>query len=374
MHGKMMVFCTNVILLLFFSLIVILSVKGKKSTINALIIFHSLNAVKIVFLCVWAIHKTGTIDLNYLQFPDEYYYLAESHIGGAVSNLYHLLVYGMKEIGFSIGSLKMINILVTSFAVVRLYTLRNLVRDKNRYITHLLILGGIFFLHVTYYSIFVLKDALFFYVTVEFLIQLIKRSRNNRWVLMIFLCVILMLIRPPMILGFMVFLFDKNWCIQWKRLLLFFILGAIFIRYGGQYYDYERKFYGYVAAGLSENLHVEGSKGERKEYAQTYLLNDSKAYLRLVLGNIRNTTSIFYQTDITCQLILFLECCTVFYLLIIRKNIVRIIRYWPVLAVAFLYFIFGSLTLYNIRYNLFPMAFLIYLLIFVNSKPLVNFK
>lgn len=372
MHGKMMVFCTNLILLLFFSLIVMLSVKGKKSIINALIIFHSLNAVKVVFLCVWAIHKTGTIDLNYLQFPDEYYYLAESHIGGAVSNLYHLLVCGMKEIGFSIGSLKMVNILVTSFAVVRLYTLRNLVRDKNRYITHLLILGGIFFLHVTYYSIFVLKDALFFYVTVEFLIQLIKRSRNNRWVLMIFLCVILILIRPPMFLGFVVFLFDKNWNIQWKRLLFTVLLGVIFILYCGGYC--ERKWSSFVAAGLPENLHVEGSKGERKEYAQTYLLNDSKAYLRLVLANIRNTTSIFCQTDITCQLILFLEWCTVFYLLIIRKNIVRIIRYWPVLAVAFLYFIFGSLTLYNIRYNLFPVAFLIYLSIFVDSKPFMRIR
>jgi len=368
----MISFCTSLVLLLFFSSIVILSVKGKKSIINALIIFHSLNAAKVVFLCVWAIHKTGTIDLGYLQFPDEHYYLAGWQIGSTISNLYHLLVWGMKEIGFSISNIKMVNILVSSFAIVRLYTLRKLVRDKNKYIIYLLTLSGIFFLHIIYHSIFVLKDALFFYVTVEFLIQLINRSRNNRWVLIIFLCVILMLIRPPMILGFMVFLFDKNWGIQWKRLLLFALLGVIFIRYGGQNYD--RKFYSYVAIGLSENLRVEGSRDEMKEYAQAVLLNYPGTYLDLVLTNIKKATSIFYQTDITYQLILFLEWWTVFYLLIIRKNIVRVIRYWPILTVAFLYFISGSLTLYNIRYNIFPVTFLICLSIFVSSKPFIRFE
>lgn len=367
----MISFCTSLVLLLFFSSIVILSVKGKKSIINALIIFHSLNAVKVVFLCVWAIHKTGTVDLGYLQFPDEHYYLAGWQIGSPLSNLYHLFVLGMKEIGFSISNIKMVNILVSSFAIVRLYTLKNLVRNKNTYLIYLTMLGGILFLHIIYYSIFVLKEAFFFYVTVEFLIQLIKRSQNNRWVLIIFLCVILMLIRPPMIFGFMVFLFDKNWSIQWKRVLFAALLGVIFILYYGHYY--EHKFYNLVAGGLSANRYVEGSKSEIKEYARTGLLNYSETYLHLVLTNIRKATSIFYQTDITNQLILFLEWCTVFYLLIVKKNIVRVIRCWPILIVAFLYLIGGSLTLYNIRYNIFPATFLIYLSVFVSSKPFIRF-
>lgn len=147
---------------------VILSVKGKKSVTNALIIFYALNAVKIVFLCVWSIHKTGTIDLNYLQFPDEHYYLAERYVGSIVSNSYHLLVAGMRDIGFSISNIKMVNILVSSFAIIRLYTLKSLTINKNRYVIYLVTLAGILFLHIIYYSIFILKDAFFFYVTIEF--------------------------------------------------------------------------------------------------------------------------------------------------------------------------------------------------------------
>lgn len=360
----------NVLLLQFFSLIVMLSVKGKRNVGNALIIFHSLNLAKIVFWCVWSVHKTGTIDLNYLQYVDEHYYFAEWHAGAAVSNLYHLAVIGMKRVGFGISSIKMVNILLSSFAVVRLYTLKDLVRNKNQYIVRLFVLCGVVFLHVIYCSVFLLKDAVFFYLATEYLIQLIQRPIRNRWWMIAFLSVVLMLIRPPMVIGFMVFLFDRNWTIRWRRVLLFASLTVLLLLYCDRFHP--QRFYRLLASGMRENLGPQ-KKGigmtEMTEYAERIVSLRPRAYLNHVLANMRNATLVFDQVDLTNQLILLLEWCTAFYLLVVKKNITRLIEWWPILSVALLYFVGGILTVYNIRYHIFPITFLICLSVFVASHP-----
>lgn len=363
----MISFCTNLILLVLFSSIIVLSFQKERDIINALIIFHSINAVKVVFLYTWAIYQTGTIYLPYLQFPDEYYYVSFK-LGDPIGNLYNIIVWFLQSIGFDISNLKMVNILVSSFAIVRLYTLKDLVRNKDRYIIYLLTIGGVFFLHITYYSIFVLKDALFFYVTVEFLIQLINRPRNNRWIVISLLIVILAAIRNPMVLVFFtVFLFDKNWRISQRRLLLFILLGTVSIVYYEAYYMHT--FYKLVAWGLYRSLRMTGSIRELREYASTGILSYPGVYCNLVFTNIRLAIDVFYQVDVTNQLILFLEWCAIFWLLLIKKNIKRILEYWPILMVSTIYFVGAIMTMYNIRYNILPVTFLLYLSIFVSSGP-----
>ena len=366
-------FFINLFLLSFFSLMVFLSVKGKRSVVNALIIFHSINAVKILFLCVWSFHKTGTIYPDYLQFPDEYKYMAEWYPGTAFMNLYHLAVVGMKSIGFSILNIKMVNILLSSFAVVRLYTLKDWVRNKNQYVIHLLLFCGLLFLHVIYFSVFMLKDVVFFYVTAEYLIQLIQRPVGNRWLIIAFLCTLLFLIRRPMVVGLLVFLFDRNWKIRLSRVLLFVLLGVFLMVYS--YAFLQQKFYRLVAGGLKDNSGVKWEGDIKKKQdaikdAQRLVSQYPKAYMGHILINLRNVTSIRSQADLTIQLILFLEWCTVFYLLIIKKNLMRLIKWWPILIIALLYFTGGILTMYNIRYHIFPATILICLSVFVASQPI----
>ena len=154
--------CINLILLFFFSITILLTFKKKKDIINALIIFGSLSAVKIVFLCVWAVHQTGTFDWHYLQFPDETRYAVTFSLEQPVGNIYDIITYCLRWLGFDIANLKLLNIMISSFAVVRLYSLYNFVRYKNRYAIYLVSIGGILLLHIIYYSTFVLKDAIFF--------------------------------------------------------------------------------------------------------------------------------------------------------------------------------------------------------------------
>jgi hypothetical protein len=360
-------FVINLFLLEFFSLLVVLTVKGKKGIINSLIIFHGINGVKLVFLCLWAIHKTGGIDFDYLHFSDEHYYLSPWHVGDRIPNLYRVIVYAMQTIGFSISNIKMVNILVSSFAIVRLYTLKDLVADRRRYVLYLFTLAGVFFLHIIYHSIFVHKDALFFYISVEFFIQLIRRPVCNRSWLIALLATVLMLIRPPMVLGFAVFLFNRNWRICWARVLLVSVVAVTLIVPYRQ--ACKRFLNGCIAVAARENLEmgrVDPMAGRRN------LVNPlgDRRYHSLVVTNIQKATSILFQTDVTYRLILVIEWAVAVYLLIIKRYLSRLVKFWPVMAAPLLYFIGGSLTLYNIRYNLFPATFLLCLSIYVASRPL----
>lgn len=351
-------------------MLVLLSVKGKRNSLNALIIFHSINAAKILFWCVWAIHKTGTIDLNYLQYVDEHYYVELRHANIAIANLYHLAVIGMRKMGFAASNIKMVNVLVSSFAVVRLYALKDFVRHKRRYVMYIYCFCGVLFLHIVYYSVFALKDAVFFYVAIEFLVQLIQRPVRNRWALIAILSAVLMLIRPPMIVGFFVFLFDRTWTFHRKRVFVLAALATVLIVTCDRFEP--RKFHRFVASGLRENMGAEGKSVHPREmvgYAREVVSSRPVVYAKHILTNMRNATMVYAQTDLTNQLILVLEWCTVFYLLIIRKSLRRLMEWWPILCVAVLYFVGGILTAYNIRYQAFPSAFVICLAAFVASSP-----
>ncbi len=366
-------FLISVLLVELFSVLVILSTKGKKNVVNVLIIFHSINLVKILFLCIWSLHKTGGIDLDYLQFPDEYYYVAEWHANAPLSNLYHLAVIGMRTVGFSISNLKVVNILISSYAIVRLYTLKDLVREKSRYVVYLLLLCGLLFLHVVYFSIFVLKDVLFFYVTVEFTIALIRRPIRNEWYLIALWAAILMLIRPPMVIGFLVFLFDRYWRLRWIRVLLFISLSGLLAGYVGT--RYQDSFYRLIARGICEHTGVKRSelaKSAMTQYGQDVMSSGLSTYMGHVSANVRTVTLPIGRLDLTIQLILILEWWTAFYILILRRNLLYLIRWWPILLIALLYFVGGILTMYNIRYHVFPVTVFLCLSVFVAGKPVFS--
>ncbi len=363
----MMSLTINLLLIVAFTLLVALTIRGRKNVVNALIIFHSLNVVKVLFLCIWVVHKAGWLDVDYIMTGDERYYLLDSLQARTVVNLYRPLVYGLRYIGFSINNIKMLNILISSFAVVRLYTLKDLVQNRRRYVFYLLSFVGILFLHITYLAIFVHKDALFFYVTVEFFILLVKRPIRNRWVLIVLLATLLMLIRRPMFFGFAVFLFDRNWRIRPARVA---ILLCLILVTAWQYWATCRwYFHSMIAYGLHANLAMGESSSDMKAYAQEGVLNYAGDYRNLVMANLRKATSVAYQTDITYQLMLALEWLTLIYLLVIRRNLVALLRFWPILTLPLVYSIGGILTFYNVRYSVFPMTFVICLSVYVASRP-----
>lgn len=369
----MVAFLINVLLVELFLVLLVLTARGKRNLIDALIIFCSMGALKFFFLVVWSMHKTGTLDFDYLQFPDEYYYLMGRHPAVGFSNLYHLAVIGMRDVGFSIANIKMVNILLSSFAVVRLCSLSDLVRDKKRYVIYVGVFCGFLLFHVTYFSIFVLKDVLLFYVTVEFLISLVRRPVHGGWVRMIFWACVLVLIRPPMAMVFLVFAFDRNWRLRWMRLLLFVVLGGILIGYGGS--RYRQKFYRLAVSGLYENAGMKRTgikKSDMTEYGRTILTSQPTTYIGNVWTNIRSVVLIDSQKDLTIQLVLLTDWCIVLYLLVLRKNLRRLMKVWPILSIAGLYFIGGVFTLYNIRYHAFPATVVICMSVFVAARPLLR--
>ncbi len=362
-----MSFIVNLLLIELFSLLVIVTLKGRRNIINGLVIFHCLNAVKFMFLCVWVTHKAGWLDLDYLLTNDERYYLSGWQWGEAVANVYKIIVYGLQSIGFSINNIKVLNIAISSFAIVRLYTLKDLVRNQRRYVIYLLLFVGFLFLHITYLSIFVHKDAVFFYVTVELFILLIKRPIHNRWVLIGVLATVLMFIRRPMFFGLSVFLFDRNWRVRPARVVILILLLSVVAWYYAT--PCRQRFRSYIANGLHTNLDMAESASHVKAYALSGGFNYADSYKDLVFVNFVRATSVVHQSDITYSLILVLEWLTVIYLLGVRKNIIFLLRFWPILVLPFLYFIGGVLTLYNMRYSIFPVTFLICLSVYVASCP-----
>jgi len=363
----------NVLLLQACTLLVVLSVKGKRNIRNALIIFHSINMVKILFLFVWAIHKTGMADLNYLQFPDEHYYLSEFHDATGFANLYHLLVVAMRAMGFSISNMKMVNILVSSFAIVRLYTLKAVVAKPNQYVVHLFVFCGILFLHVIYFSVFVLKDVIFFYVTVEFLIQLINRSRSNRNVWIVLLAIMLVLLRPLMVIVFCVFLFDCNWRLRWMRVFVLTLVCGLLVAHRGAHYQH--RFYRLVSYEFQQNVAdsaIDLDRSAKIGYAKNIIASRPTMYLRHVLRNLVRVAVPGCEPDVTIRLSLLLQWASFLYLLFVKKGILKIWQWRPILSIAVLYFLGGVLTLYNIRYNIFPVSILLCMSIFVVSQPVAD--
>jgi len=372
-YTEMTEILVNVLLLQAFTLLVVLSVKGRRNIRNALIIFHSINMVKILFLFVWAIHKTGIADLNYLQFPDEHYYLSESHDATGFANLYHLLVVAMRAMGFSISNMKMVNILVSSFAIVRLYTLKAVVAKPNQYVVHLFVFCGILFLHVIYFSVFVLKDVIFFYVTAEFLIQLINRSRGNRWVLIALLAIMLVLLRPLMVLVFCVFLFDCNWRLRWTRVLVLTLVCGLLVAHRGA--RYQQRFYRLLSHGFRESAGDMPAGLDRRTkiaYAESVIIRQPGIYGRHILRNMIRATVPGAEPDMTVRLSLLLQWGSLLYLLVVKKGISRLWQWWPILSIGALYFIGGVMTLYNVRYNVFPLSILLCVSVFAVSRPIAG--
>ena len=333
---------------------------------NALIIFNSLVAVKFLLLVFWTGLHTEVFSFEYLQFPDEYRYAIRFQPGDPIANIYDLLTYYLRTFGFNILNLKVFNILITSFAIVRLYSLIGYAKYKNKYILFLLTIGGVLFLHVNFYSIFVLKDPLFFYVTIEFLIQLLQRRKKYSLIKIGIIWLGLIAVRKQMVLTGVIFLFDDSWRLRKKRLLLsipivFLLLDA-----------YGYRFYRYVSRGFKYSLGMEGGLREIMELVFTGIPNYWELYIKLVVTNIKRGLSVFYQVDIVNAVIVLLEWVCVGYLLFFHKAYRNLVAFWPILAVATLYFILGVMTIYNIRYNIFPATILIFVLILSSCKIVVE--
>lgn len=344
-------------LFLFTGIIIVLYKSNKKRLNNALIVFFVLVAAKFCFLVFWTLTHSTPFDWNYLQFPDERRYVVNFSFGDPIANSYDLFTYFLRKIGFRAINLKFLNILFTSFAIARILVLTDHLRRKNRFTYYAFIIGGVLHLHIIYYSIFVLKDSLIFYFSVELFIRLIKRSESKSWIGIIIVLLLIISLRKQMILACVIFLFDRNWRLR-KPSVLFMIPFAILIveRYGGT-------FYKYVGYGFNYSLRMEGGRRELIAFARTGILNYFDIYLALIAVNIRRAISMCYHVDITNKCIILLEWLSVLYLAVFKVDYKKLFSLWPILLVPFVYFIAGIMTLYNIRYNIFPYSILMFSLI-----------
>jgi hypothetical protein len=337
---------------LVFSAAVLMCFKSHIRLNNALILFWSAVAVKICFAMVWVFHQTGGIELSYLQFPDERTYL-DFVIGDPIYNAYAILVYYLDQIGFDVPNLKYLNILLTSFALVRLYTLVEYVSNKRRYLMYLLFFGGVVFLHVTYYSIFILKEAMMFFLACKLFVQLITRAVHRKVLYIFTLITLLALFRKPLIMFYAIFLFDSDWRIRWGRvaLMLPIAIAVLFLL--------KRYLVNYVSLGVYYNLGI----GEERVKA----LPSLGVYFELVIYNIKITLSPFAQKDIINVFILLSEWAILLFLLTKRSVRFFFFKFWPIWIIPVAHFMFGILTYYNIRYNLAVSAFILFLAMFCAS-------
>ena len=354
------------VLLLGFLFLIRLLVKTREDYLAALVLFLVSCSVKIFFLLSWIVCKQGEFDLNYLQFVDEFYYV-EYEWGDPIANAYCTIVCLLQHIGFSYFDLKLLNIFATSLALVRLYSLSDLVADKAKYYKLLLVIGAVLHLHIIYYSIFVLKDGLIFLFSMELFVQLIRRKAGKRTIPIIAVILVLTQLRWTLMYLFGLFLFDSQWRIAKYKVLVLACVVLVFLpvvyKYG------EKVILKRFSIGLQYN--IDSTRGERitEEDTREIFRGTPRLMITLALINARKIFSPLHQQDITNILILLQFYAIVAYLLFAERNRASLWTLWPILLFPLGFLLISTLTFANIRWVIYPFSTLIYALIFLACRP-----
>ncbi len=359
-------------ILLFILFILFIRITVRQSDFKpALILFLVATTIKILFLLFWIILKTGEFNINYLQFVDEYFYV-NYEWGDPIAvfgNAYGVVVYSLQRIGFSYFDLKVLNVLATSFALVRLYSLHDLVENKNRYFNYLLVIGAILHIHVHYYSIFVLKDALIFLFTMELFVHLVRRKYNKNWLPIIATILILIQLRFSLVYLFGVFIFDKNWAISKKRFIiaivvLFIFFNAIILHVGDIFVNR------FKIAIYHSSLDLTGGQHIGTDDSRIFLISNPTLVVQLAIENVKTLFLPLGQVDLTDNIIVLVYYGVFIYLIRVTNIIMMIRTMWPILIFPFAFLIINIFSFMNNRWTIYPFATLLFAMIFVSSQPI----
>lgn len=358
-----------VLLLVLFFILIRISSKTHSDFLLSLGLFLTSSAVKVAFLFFWVSRKTGTWDLGYLQFVDEFYYVNYewgdpiSMFGGA----YCIVVHMLQRIGFSYFDLKLLNIFATSFAVVRLYSLNDLVTDESKYFKLVLVIGGLLHVHIIYYSIFILKDAIVFVFTTELFVQLLRAKKYKvPWRIVVNILALAQL-RGALKFLLCVFVFDRDWKVARNRLIslicLFVCFSAVSFRY------VESIFLGRMSGGLYYQMDMAGMKRPTTDETRTILRRNPLLLFQIATESVKRILSPFHQKDVMGVIVLVMYYLSFFYLLYIQNNRMAILTIWPILLFPAMFLGINMLSFINMRWTLYPFGTFLYSLIFLACRP-----
>lgn len=357
------------ILFVLFILLVRISINQPKDFKLALMLFFVASAAKVMFLLFWVFYKTGGFDLNYLQFVDEFFYVRYSWGDPIASfgNAYCVITYVLQRVGFSYLDLKVLNIFATSLALVRLYSLHDLVQYKKRYYSLLLIIGAILHIHVSYYSIFILKDALIFLFSMELLVQMIRRKSSKRsWPIIVDILILTQL-RFSLVYLFGIFLFDSNWRISKARLIAgvfaFVVFSGVFMTYT------ENVLISRFRGGLHYKLDMSGEQPLTKDETVMLLKNNPRLFGRLAISSAKLLFLPLGQANITDRIIVLVYYAVFIYFICIKKIGSSLRTIWPILIFPFAFLVINFFTYINIRWVIYPVSTFLYSLVFLASRP-----
>jgi len=357
------------VLLLGFLFLIRLLVKTREDYLAALVLFLVSCLVKIIFLLVWVVCKQGEFDLNYLQCVDEFIYVG--YVWGdpisTFGNAYCVVVYLLQRMGFTYFDLKLLNIFATSLALVRLYSLNDLVADKAKYYKLLMVIGAVLHIHIIHYSVFILKDGLIFLFSMELFVQLIRRKAGKRTIPIVAVILVLIQLRWTLMYLFGLFLFDSQWRIAKRKALILACIVLVFLPV--VYKHGEKVILQRFSIGLQYN--IDNTRGERitEEDTREIFRASPRLMITLALINARKIFSPLHQQDITNMLILLQFYAIVAYLLFAEKNRTPLWTLWPILLFPLGFLIISTLTFANIRWVIYPFSTLIYALIFLACRP-----
>jgi len=360
-----------ILLILAFAVLAWSSIRQRKLRSAALVLFFVALTTRLAMLFLWAYWKNGSFNANFLQFVDEEFYVGYSwgDARAAWGNAYCVIVCGLRQIGFTIVDLKVLNICVSSFILVRLLSLHDCVSCPVRYYRLLLVVGAVLNLHEIFYSLFVLKDTITYYVAVELFLQLVRRRQRRRsWPIMLNILALTQM-RSTLVLMVFVFLWDHDWKISRVKAWTGTIITLMFASalWGEVVSEFGRRVSmgEYFRLGLpAEDRYVPAH--EAAEYLLTYgptVISQNFAW------NARKVLVPFAQNDLINVCIILCNYSLWFYLICVEGLRTRIRTMWPILVFPLIFLCINLPCLFNLRWAIYPFSTFLTSLIFLASKP-----
>jgi len=241
------------------------------------------------------------------------------------------------------------------------------VADKRKYYSLLLIVGGLLHIHIIYYSIFVLKDAMVFVFFIELFVQLFRRQKHKvPWRIIINILALTQL-RSTLRFLFGIFVFDRNWKLSKKRLV---VLGCILVFFSAICFEYlEHLFMGRVRGGLYYQMNMVGREVPTLEEVRFVVYRNPALLIQIAKVSLMRVLSPFHQEDIIDVGVSLMYYFVVFYLLFIEKNRTPIRTIWPILFFPAMFLVISMLAYVNMRWALYPFGTFLYSLIFLSCRP-----
>lgn len=332
----------------------------KKNRINAIFLFSMSLAIKLAFLNTWIYYKTSSFDYSYLQFPDEFKYLSFDleNSSGTLRNLYFYIVWLLQEVGFNIFNIKLLNIVISSLAIVRLYSLVDYVKSRKVFRNWIFLYFVIFFPAGVYFSIFVLREAIIMFAVVELVVRLVRTKvfpfRKGLLPLVVFLA----MLRTPFILFASLFVYGRHLELSRLRLVIAVIVVLPFLPLIYNTIQYYTKVGSYYQ--------LQG--GEKSGTTNSEVRITTGSYISLIKENVFGGIVPDGGSDLI-HLAIFLHFYLPLLYMLTKTPLRREFwRMWP-LWMPFLVAVIGGIcTFMNVRYFAVVAPFIVFPLALVHAK------